>query len=421
MKNFVLLFILATLSFMSCLEDECTSTRTYNIYEPVMVHESEFRIETIETSSSMELKVPGKLYFYRNYLLINDQGTGIHFYDISNDENPKEVTFFHLPGNFDMAINNDILYVDLVVDLVAIDISDINTPKIVNRVENFREDYTPSDGLYYAYSTRTNRTEIIDCSNPNFGAPFFFSNNRNVALVDLAQTSGPVRQFSSSESSGSSGIGGSFARFTIDKEHLYTVNHSDLNTWTISDSKLEKIATRNMGWGIETIFPFQNYLFIGSNSGMYIYNNETPANPTLVSTFAHASACDPVVSDGEYAYVTLRDGNDCQGYTNQLEVVDISNIRNPRLIDTYPMVNPHGLSLADDYIFLGEGDYGFKILDKSDPLEIKTIQFEENIKTYDVIALSTQRVFIVGNDGFYIAHIKNDKIEVKSSILINKE
>jgi hypothetical protein len=418
MKNLLVLFTLSALTFTSCLEDECTSTRVYNYYEPVMMHESEFRTEAIEVSDSKELKLPGKLYFYKNYLLINDQGTGIHFYDITNDENPVEVTFFHLPGNFDMAINNDVLYADVVVDILAIDISDILNPKILNRAENYKDQYIPQDGIYYAYSLKTERTEIIDCSNPNFGRPFFFDNNRGVFAEGIAL---PATQFSSSDNGGNSGVGGSFARFTISKNHLYTVDNANLNTWNIDGQNIEKVATRNMGWGIETIYPFQDYLFIGSNSGMFIYNNEEPTRPTLVSTFTHASACDPVVTDGKYAYVTLRDGTECQGYTNQLEVVDITNIKSPKLVDSYPMVNPHGLSVVNDYLFVGEGQYGFKILDKSNPENVKTLSFNKNIKTYDVIALSEQKVFIVGDDGFYIAKVDNNQVSIKSSILIAQE
>jgi hypothetical protein len=418
MKNFLVLFTLIALSFTSCLEDECTSTRIYNYYEPVMMHESEFRAEGIEVSDSKELKLPGKVYFYMNYLLINDQGTGIHFYDISNDENPVEVTFFHLPGNFDMAINHDVLYVDVVVDILAIDISDIHNPKIINRAENYKDQYIPQDGIYYAYSLKTERTEVIDCSNPNFGRPFFFDNNRGVFAEGIAL---PATQFSSSDNGGNSGTGGSFARFTISKNHLYTVDYANLNTWNIDGQNIEKVATRNMGWGIETIYPFQDYLFIGSNSGMFIYNNEEPTKPTLVSTFTHASACDPVVTDGKYAYVTLRDGTECQGYTNQLDVVDITDIKSPKLVDSYPMVNPHGLSVVNDYLFVGEGQYGFKILDKSNPKDVKTLSFNKNIKTYDVIALSEQKIFIVGEDGFYIARVDNNHVSIKSSILIAQE
>jgi hypothetical protein len=385
-----------------------------------MLHESEFRTDNIELSVTKPLNIPGKLYFYKNYLLINDQGTGIHFYDISDVNNPDEVAFFHLPGNFDMAINNDVLYVDIVSDLVAINISDVHSPKIVKRVENYRDLYIPPDGMYYAYSLKTERTEVIDCSNPNFGTPFFFGNNRGV-FVDVLESNAPVAQFGSSDQSSGSGIGGSFARFTIDKNHLYTVDHSSLNTWNIDGFNLENIASRDMGWGIETIYPFQNYLFIGSNSGMFIYNNEKPSNPMLVSSFTHATACDPVVSDGNYAYVTLRDGNECQGFVNQLDVVDITDIRSPKLVESYSMINPHGLSVLNDYIFLGEGKYGFKILDKSNPEKVKTLSFNKDIKTYDVIALSEQRVFIVGEDGFYIATIKNNEVNVISSILITRE
>jgi len=419
MKNILLLLILMPILFISCLKDECTSTRIYAVYDPVYLHQSEFRKSSIELSESYPLEIPGKLYFYQNYLLINEQGKGIHFYDVSDDANPKEIVFYHLPGNFDMAINNDILYVDVVVDLVALNIQDIKYPKIVNRVENYKNNYIPEDGMHYAYSVRSNRTEVLDCSDPNFGIPFFFRNNREVFL-DVALPTSSVAQFESNAGSGGGGVGGSFARFTISKEHMYTVDQSNLITWDIDGNSLEKIGTRNMGWGIETIYPFGNYLFIGSNSGMFIYDNNNPVNPTLVSTFSHATACDPVVTDGQYAYVTLRDGNQCQGFVNQLDVIDLTNIRNPNLVESYSMKNPHGLSVYGDYLFLGEGKYGFKIIDKSNPEKIKTVSYYEDIATYDVIALSSELLFIVGENGFYLAKVEGDELKIKSSILVEE-
>ena len=41
-----------------------------------------------------------------------------------------------IPGNIDMAVKDDVLYADSFIDLVAIDISNINAPREVHRVED---------------------------------------------------------------------------------------------------------------------------------------------------------------------------------------------------------------------------------------------------------------------------------------------
>ena len=78
----------------------------------------------------------------------------------------------------------------------------------------------------------------------------------------------------SGESSGT-GIGGSMARFTIKGDYLYTVDSYDLKTFDIKDKVNPMITSEvNLGWGIETIFPYGENLFIGAQSGMHIYGLE---------------------------------------------------------------------------------------------------------------------------------------------------
>ena len=63
----------------------------------------------------------------------------------------------------------------------------------------------------------------------------------------------------------------------------------------------------NVGsWNVETIFPFKDKLFIGSQNGMFVYNINNADNPSLVGQFSHVQSCDPVIADDDYAYVTLR-------------------------------------------------------------------------------------------------------------------
>src|SRR5690606_14246558 len=120
-----------------------------------------------------------------------------------------------------------------------------------------------------------------------------------------------------------------------------------------------------------------------------------------LSTFTHATACDPVVVQGNTAYVTLRTGSACSGTNNQLDVINIESPADPRLIKTYAMTNPHGLSVHGDRLYICEGDYGLKVLDVSSPDKVKELSFDKSIKSKDVIALSDQYIMVIGSDGFY--------------------
>ena len=155
-----------------------------------------------------------------------------------------------------------------------------------------------------------------------------------------------------------------------------------------------------MAWGIETIYPFKNNLFIGSTTGMYIFNINNPDNPQQTGEFNHVRSCDPVVADDNFAYVTLRSGSKCQGFTNQLEVLRLNNLVDPSLVKTYSMTNPHGLSKDGNLLFICDGKDGLKVYNSQKPDNLQLLSHLKGIETYDVIAYN-QVAIVVAKDGLY--------------------
>lgn len=210
----------------------------------------------------------------------------------------------------------------------------------------------------------------------------------------------------SSTGSVNSGVvtGGSMARFTATADYLYTIDGAEVKVFSVAQANPVLKNEVTMQWGIETLFPMGGSLFVGSNSGMLIYDISNPEQPTYLSTFAHATACDPVIVSGNTAYVTLRDGTECFGFINQLDVVDVSNLSNPSLIRTYPMSNPHGLSVVDQTLYLCEGRFGLKTFDVTDPKKISAnlLSHVSGFEAYDVIVLPPgDHVMVVGRNGLY--------------------
>lgn len=205
------------------------------------------------------------------------------------------------------------------------------------------------------------------------------------------------------------GTGGSMARFAIAGNHLYTVSNSHLQVYDISlPQSPEPMNKISLGLNIETIFPYGNKLFIGSRTGMHIYDNTNPAQPVLLSRYDHVQSCDPVVVQGNYAYVTLRSGTDCRFGQNLLDVIDIAQPQSPRVVNTLPMQNPHGLGVDGNSLFVSEGDFGLKVFDVTDPVKPMQTQFMQNIKTYDVIP-QNNRLLVIGSDGLYQYDYSNPK------------
>ncbi|WP_051536213.1 hypothetical protein [Marinilabilia salmonicolor] len=135
---------------------------------------------------------------------------------------------------------------------------------------------------------------------------------------------------------------------------------------------------------------------------MFVYSLQDPSSPQFISQFRHASACDPVVVEGDYAYVTLRGGNLCGAIESQLEVIDISVIEYPELLETYPMTEPYGLGIENEVLFLCDGKAGLKIYYANDPYAIdeNMIAHYKDIDAYDVIPLG-EVLLVIGEDGLY--------------------
>jgi len=173
---------------------------------------------------------------------------------------------------------------------------------------------------------------------------------------------------------------------------------------------------------IETIYPFQGRLFLGTTTGMLVYGLSDPSKPTFISEFNHVNSCDPVVVADTIAYVTLRSGTECNGFTNQLDLINISNLSNPQLIKTYPMHNPHGLGIDNGLLFICDGDAGLKVYDASNPYQITQNQIAhfQNIKTYDVIPYNGV-LMLIGADGlFQYDYSDPSNLVLLSSILVQK-
>ena len=143
------------------------------------------------------------------------------------------------------------------------------------------------------------------------------------------------------------GTGGSMSRFMLNNQFLYVISiPSRLKTVEVSSEKeMVVMDSLDVSRNMETLFKYHNHLFIGTTTGMLIYDISNPVKPEKVSEYDHITACDPVVVDGRYAYVTLRTGTTCANGQNLLDVIDISSIENPYLVKSYPLFNPHGLGI----------------------------------------------------------------------------
>ncbi|MFN7118842.1 MAG: LVIVD repeat-containing protein [Saprospiraceae bacterium] len=202
----------------------------------------------------------------------------------------------------------------------------------------------------------------------------------------------------------STGMGGSLARFTIIGNYLYTVDFQTLSVFDISNPAEPALKNKiKVGNSVETIFPLNNWLFLGTNSGMFIYQIDNKGVPQFISDYQHITSCDPVVANENYAYVTLR-ATRCNiatpGAADLLEIIDISDPKNPILITSYNMSEPRGLGLDENILFVCNGNQGVRVFDVSNPAQLQEITQLNNIIANDVIVLNGL-LLVVGPDNIY--------------------
>ncbi len=170
---------------------------------------------------------------------------------------------------------------------------------------------------------------------------------------------------------------GSTARMALVDNFLYAISGNVIQLFNIEDgNNPEPWVTVQLDFGIETLFPYGDYLLVGADAGVFILDNSDRANPQLIGEFIHATAIDPVVARGDIAYVTLsRDPAQFPtGDTDRLDVVDISDPSNPQLIHTVEMQGPRGLTIDGDQLHVCDGEGGIKTFSLDNPRE-PTLQF----------------------------------------------
>ncbi len=312
------------------------------------------------------------------------------------------------------------MYADSYIDLVAFDISDIHNIKEVNRIEGLFNAYStygfsvdPQKGIVTSWKIQDNISVMqneCEAKLQPWGGVYY---DVGIAMQSNASTASP--QTMAVVPSGTPGVGGSTARFAIVNHFLYGLDGSNLDVVDITSET--KPVSRNsivIAWNAETLFPHQSTLFVGARTGMYIFDLTTPDQPHLLSQYDHLMSCDPVAVEGDYAYVTLYSGGQCHNATNQLEVIDIKDLKSPQLIKVYPMTNPRGVGIDNGTLFICDGNAGLRIFDANDPLTITqhSLAHYDSINALDVIPMNRVAIMI-GSDGIYqydYSDVKNIKL-----------
>lgn len=305
-----------------------------------------------------------------NRLFVSDRYTGLHVYDITNLSAPSKVIQIFRGNNAGAAVKGDIIYTNHYNQLQAIRITGESFEVVARIGEVYGEEVPWNEGPMgnddYGYS--------CSCA----------------SSYDAAQSPGP------------SGGGSSYATFVLIDDYLYRVHDSFLIVYDVTNQEKPKEVSRvEVGWDIETLYPTQNFMFIGGQRGMYIFTRADPTRPRQIAKIEHARACDPVVVSGSTAFVTLRGGNRCGQAPDELLCVSIKDPSQPEVVATKPLQTPWGLAVQDNGLYVSHGENGYSLLDisQSDNPTIRATWADE--ATRDFLWFGNT-LFVLGDDNVSI-------------------
>jgi len=124
-----------------CIEDEPFITR----YSPIYSSRKALQ-ENIKLGPPVEIEKAGKIYLKDNFVFIVDEEKGIHIIDNGNPDEPVQLGFLQVFGCSDLAIRQDVIYVNNAVDLVALRIEGTSVKELYRIPDTFTERLLPPDG-----------------------------------------------------------------------------------------------------------------------------------------------------------------------------------------------------------------------------------------------------------------------------------
>lgn len=280
---------------------------------------------------------PVSMTLAANRLFVSDGYTGLHVYDVTDYSAPNKVTRIVLDENRSSAVKGDIVYTNDAGQLKALRIN--------------------TDGTYTVTAT-------IGVKYKHYNDMGFEGGTSGYGCVCYSNSFDPA------SSPSPTGGGSSYATFALVGNELYRVNDAYLHVYDVTnDEKPKEVSKNHVGWDIETIFPTENYLFIGGMRGMYIFDRADAFHPRQLSQIEHARACDPVVVSGSNAFITLRASGGCGSAPDELLCVNIKDPAQPYVVGVKPMTTPYGLAVQDSRLYVSHGPNGYSLVDVSSPAE----------------------------------------------------
>jgi len=419
MKKYLLLSLLfLSLFYTSCTDDTGTVEVTYQEATAIYGDMEAIRNEAL-LEPAREIINPGKIFIGEEIVLIGEEGEGVHVINNHDRNNPITEAFINIPGNREFYVSDQFLYAESFYDMLKIDISNPSLPIIVNRANNaIQDEFKDNSGrtlIGFSYEEKS----ITLSDQDEFYEEII---GDQLVYFDFGRNIIPNSAIPTSFAGNSSAQSGTVNRITKNGDYVYVISNNNMIVLSDTDADFSQVnKMSDIKTDMETIFPYNNNLFVGSRSSMTIYSLNNATQPVELYDFDHATSCDPVLPHNNVAYITLRtaDFSECPGNINALVVLDVTNLSNPVELDEIAMNSPYGMTVIDDRLYVGEGENGLKVFNVTDNRQPQIENHYANIEAYDIIAdpSNNQIIFIAGPDGLnQFEKNSTEQLEFKSTI-----
>ncbi|WP_298546372.1 hypothetical protein [uncultured Aquimarina sp.] len=118
----------------------------FSRYRPILLDRSNFE-NSVSLKNPTSINTSGKIYIKDDLLFINEVHKGFHIYDNSDPSSPTPIKFLEVPGSTDLAIRDNMIYINQATDLIAVEYDITNGITITKRVINIFPELRSPDGF----------------------------------------------------------------------------------------------------------------------------------------------------------------------------------------------------------------------------------------------------------------------------------
>ncbi|WP_396596675.1 hypothetical protein [Dokdonia sp. R86516] len=119
----VCILLLVSFSLLSCVtdtnSDDVDTIDLLTNYDAITLDRPTFEA-SVTLEDARTIVNSGKIYVLNGLLFVNEKNKGFHIFDNENPSSPIALAYIKAPGATDLAIKNNVYYINQAVDLIAV-------------------------------------------------------------------------------------------------------------------------------------------------------------------------------------------------------------------------------------------------------------------------------------------------------------